>query len=450
MNTACALLPRWIVPVVPEGRVLEGQALVIEGDQIAAIMPVENLDQQFPGIERQTLPEHVLMPGLINMHTHSAMSLLRGVADDLPLMRWLEDHIWPVEQALMGPDFVRAGTELAMAEMLRGGTTCFNDNYFFPDATAEAAVNVGMRATVGMPMIHFPTAWAKSEDEYFERGLAVYEQFKNEALIGISFVPHAPYSVSDSAFERMRELAEQLDLRIHLHLLEAQGEIEASMAEYGLHPLDRLDQLGILNARLQAVHMTQINDDDIARLAENGVHILHCPDSNLKLASGICPVAKLDAAGVNVCIGTDGAASNNDLDLFGEMRLAAMLAKGVSVDPEAVPAARALSMATIHGARALGMQDQIGSLEVGKQADLCAIRLDEFETQPVHDVISQIVYATPRSQVSDVWVAGQPLLRERRLSIIDESQLMQQTRDWGERIQSIQQPSNQTQQQAQQ
>ncbi|MEM7053847.1 MAG: TRZ/ATZ family hydrolase [Pseudomonadota bacterium] len=432
-----ALLPRWIVPVVPEGRVLEQHALVIETDRIAAILPIEELTAQFPGIEQQSLPEHVLIPGLINMHTHSAMSLLRGVADDLPLMRWLEDHIWPVEQALMGPDYVKAGTELAMAEMLRGGTTCFNDNYFFPDATAEAAIAAGMRAAVGMPMIHFPTAWAKTEEQYFERGLAVYERFKNESLIGISFVPHAPYSVSDSAFTRMRQLAEQLDLCIHLHLLEAQGEVEASMAEYGLHPLDRLDKLGILNSRLQAVHMTQINDDDIARLAERGVHVLHCPDSNLKLASGICPVAKLDAAGVNVCVATDSAASNNDLDLIGEMRLAAMLAKGVSGNPEAVPAARALSMATIHGARALRMEDRIGSLEAGKQADLCAVRLDTIETQPVHDVISQIVYATPRSQVSDVWVAGRQLLRARELTTINETQLLEQSRDWGKRIQAI-------------
>lgn len=432
-----ALIPRWIVPVVPEGRVLEHQALVIEGDRIVAMLDRLELEQQFPGIEQQHLPEHVLMPGLINMHTHSAMSLLRGVADDLPLMRWLEDHIWPVEQQLMGPDYVRAGTRLSMAEMLRGGTTCFNDNYFFPDTTAEAAIEAGMRAVVGMPMIHFPTVWAQTEDEYFERGLKVFDRFRDEPLIGVSFVPHAPYSVSDAAFTRMRKLADQLDTVIHLHLLEAAGEIESSMAEYGMHPLDRLESLGLLNSRLLAVHMTQINSADIERLARNGVHVLHCPDSNLKLASGICPLAELDAAGVNACIATDGAASNNDLDMFAEMRLAAILAKGFSGDPEAVPAARALSMATIHGARALGLEDQIGSIEIGKQADLTAIRMDAIETQPVHDVISQLVYATPRNQVSDVWVAGRQLLRERELTTLDEHEILHETEGWYERIQII-------------
>lgn len=437
-----ALLPRWLVPVVPEGQVLQDYAVVLNEDRIEAVLPCAQLQADYPDVERRVLDQHVLIPGLINMHTHSAMSLLRGVADDLPLMRWLEDHIWPVEQQLMGPDYVRAGTELAMAEMLRGGTTCFNDNYFFPDTTAEAAIKVGMRAVVGMPVIHFPTAWAQTEDEYFSRGLEVHDRFKDHPLIGISFVPHAPYSVSDSAFKRMRVLADQLDLTIHLHLLEAAGEIESSMQQHGKHPLDRLESLGLLNQRLLAVHMTQINTRDVARLARNGVHILHCPDSNLKLASGISPVAALDAAGVNVCIGTDSAASNNDLDMMGEMRLAAMLAKGASGDPEAVPAARALSMATIHGARALDMDNTLGSIEAGKQADLAAIRMDQIETQPLHDVISQLVYATPRSQVSDVWVAGQQLLDQRQLTTLDESLLMKQTQRWAGRIHAIDAAAN--------
>lgn len=429
-----ALLPEWVVPVVPEGRVLTDTAVVVEDDRIVALVPVGSLADAHPDAERVELPGRALMPGLVNMHTHSAMALLRGLADDLPLMRWLEDHIWPAEGRLMGPEFVRAGTELAMAEMLRGGTTCFNDNYFFPDVTADAAVRTGMRAVIGMPVIRFPTAWAQSEDEYFRRGLEVHDRFKDEPLIGLSFVPHAPYSVDDSAFERIRTLAEQLDIVVHLHLLEAAGEIEGSMEAHGMHPLDRLEKLGLLGPRLLAVHMTQLNSTDVARLARAGVHVVHCPDSNLKLASGICPVAELDAAGVNVCIGTDGAASNNDLDLLAEMRMAALLAKGTSGNPEAVPAARALSMATIHGARALGMEDRIGSIEAGKQADLAAIRLDCIETEPVHHVISQLVYAAPRSQFTDVWVAGRRLMKDRTLTTLDEDALMAQTRAWRQRI----------------
>ncbi|NKI36018.1 TRZ/ATZ family hydrolase [Wenzhouxiangella sp. XN79A] len=432
-----ALLPEWVVPVVPEGRVLTGTAVVLDGERIEALVPIAELDAACPDAERIDLPGRALMPGLVNMHTHSAMALLRGLADDLPLMRWLEDHIWPAEGRLMGPDYVRAGTELAIAEMLRGGTTTFNDNYFFPDVTAEVAVRVGMRAVVGMPVIRFPTAWAQTEDEYFRRGLEVHERFQGEPLVGVTFVPHAPYSVDDSAFERIRTLAEELDLVVHLHLLEAAGEIESSRREHGMHPLDRLEKLGLLGPRLLAVHMTQLSAADILRLARAGVHVVHCPDSNLKLASGICPVAELDAAGVNVCIGTDGAASNNDLDLLAETRLAALLAKGRSGNPEAVPAARALSMATLHGARALGMEDRIGSIEAGKQADLAAIRLDCIETEPVHHVISQLVYAAPRCQFTDVWVAGRRLLNDRSLTTLDEAALLTQTRNWRQRIATL-------------
>ncbi|MDT8409360.1 MAG: TRZ/ATZ family hydrolase [Wenzhouxiangellaceae bacterium] len=429
-----ALKPRWVVPVVPEGRVLEKAAVVIGGGEIRAIIGVDSLEARFPSAQHVELPEHALIPGLINAHTHSAMVLLRGLADDMPLMAWLQEHIWPAEQKIMGPDYVRTGTRVAMAEMLRGGTTCFNDNYFFPDITAEAAVAAGMRAVVGMPVIGFPTPWASTEDEYFHRGLQVHSRFVDEPLIGISFVPHAPYSVPDSAFRRIRLLAEELDIKVHLHLLEAVGEIETSMDEYGMHPLDRLDNLGLLGPRLQAVHMTQVRHSEVDRLARAGVHVLHCPDSNLKLANGLCPVTRLDGAGVNVCIGTDGAASNNDLDMFGEMRQAALLAKMNSANPEAIPAARALSMATLHGARALGMEDMIGSIETGKQADLVAIRMDSIETQPMHDVISQIVYAAPRCQVSDVWVAGRQLLAGRELTTLDADELLEQCRHWQRRI----------------
>ena len=432
-----ALLPEWIVPVHPGREVLTHHALIMHGETISAIIPKEKLDQAFPEAEKIDLPGRVLMPGLINAHAHSAMTLLRGLADDLPLMRWLEDHIWPAEQQCVGPDYVRVGTELAIAEMALGGTTCFNDNYFFPDVAAKTAIRAGMRAVVGIPMISVPTAWATSEDEYFSRGLAVHQDLIDEPLVSTAFAPHAPYTVSDSAFSRIRELAEELDIPVHLHLLEAATEIESSQQQYRCHPIDRLEKLGLFNDRLLAVHMTQLTQRDMDRVARAGVHVLHCPASNLKLASGICPVAELVERGVNLCIGTDGAASNNTLDMFAEMRLAALLAKGYSGNPEVVPAHQALEMVTINAARALGMEEQIGSLEAGKQADVIAVDLDQIETLPVHHVVSQLVYATGRHQVSDVWVNGRALVRDRKLQTLDETRIRSESAVWQRRIAAI-------------
>ena len=434
-----ALVPEWIVPVCPENLVLEQHAVVLDNDRIAAIVPSADLEQSHPGIDIEHLPGCALMPGLVNAHTHAAMVLMRGMADDLPLMRWLEDHIWPAEQQWVGPDYVRAGSELAIAEMLAGGTTCFNDNYFFPDVTAATAARAGIRAVIGIPIISLPTGWAQTEDEYFRRGLEVHQALRSEPLVSTAFAPHAPYTVSDQAFERMRDLAEEMDVPIHLHLLETAGEIDGSKASHGHHPLDRLDALGILGPRLLAVHMTQLSQADMDRVARAGVHVLHCPASNLKLASGICPVAELDARGVNIGIGTDGAASNNTLDMFAEMRLAALLAKGASGNPEAIPAARALSMATINGARALGLDDRVGSIEAGKQADLVAVQLDRTETRPVHHVVSQLVYACGRHQVDKVWVAGQPVFEAGRPCRLDPDSIARQSRQWLRKLQSTEQ-----------
>ena len=429
-----AILPRWLVPVHPEGAVLENHAVIVADGRIQAIVSAAELSQRFPEAEQIELPQHVLMPGLVNAHTHNAMSLMRGLADDLPLMTWLQDHIWPAEQKWVGVDFVRAGSELAVAEMLLGGTTCFNDNYFFPDITAEVAIGAGMRGVIGLPVISVPTAWAKTEQECFERGLEVRQALMGEELVTTAFAPHAPYTVTDEAFSRMRDLAEEMDIPIHLHLLEASGEIEGSLEMHGKTPLGRLEGLGLLGSRLLAVHMTQLDDDDVRRVANAGVHVLHCPASNLKLASGICPVAALDAAGVNVAIGTDGAASNNTLDMFAETRLAALLAKGSSGNPEAIPAARALSMATINGARALRLDDRIGTVEVGKAADLVAVALDHTGSLPIHNVISQLVYAAGRDQVSDVWVAGRRVVRQRRLETLDAGAVQRVAQVWAQRL----------------
>jgi 5-methylthioadenosine/S-adenosylhomocysteine deaminase len=426
--------PRWLVPVEPHGVVLENHAVAIDGDRIVAVLQVAEARAHYAPRERVELAEHALIPGLINAHTHNPMTLMRGLADDLPLMRWLQEHIWPVEARFMGSEFVRDGVELGVAEMLRGGTTCCNENYFFPDVQAATYRQLGFRAMVGLPIIEFPTAWAQTRDEYFEKGLAVHDEFKGEALLGTSLAPHAPYTVADASFERIRILSDQLDLPVHLHLHETAQEVEDSKREHGARPFARMQALGLVNDHLIAVHMTQLTDAEIAACAEAGVSVVHCAESNLKLASGFCPTEKLRRAGVNLALGTDGAASNNDLDMVGERRSAALLAKAVANDASALDAASALRAATLNGAKALGWNERIGSIEPGKQADLTAIRLDDIETQPLYHVISQLVYAAGRHQVSDVWIAGQRKLRDRVLVDLDVGGLRVKTQRWRERI----------------
>jgi 5-methylthioadenosine/S-adenosylhomocysteine deaminase len=425
---------RWVVPVEPHAVVLEDHTVVVDKDRIVALLPTAQARTAYAPRERTELGEHVLIPGLINTHTHNPMTLLRGLADDLPLMVWLQQHIWPAEAKVIGPEFVRDGVELAVAEMLRGGTTCANENYFFPDAIGATYRRMGFRATVGLPIIEFPTAWAKSQDDYFERAGEVHDSFRGDSLISTAFAPHAPYTVSDASFERIRVLSDQLDIPVHLHTHETAHEVEDEKKKTGLRPFQRLQKLGIVNDRLIAVHFTQITDAEIAACAEAGVSVVHCPESNLKLASGFCPVEKLRLAGVNVAIGTDGCASNNDLDMFGEMRTAAMLAKAVADDASAFDAAYTLRAATLNAAKAMGLDAQIGSIEPGKQADLTAVRLSDLETQPMYHVASQLIYATGRHQVSDVWIAGQRKLRQRELVDVDVEGILAKTRAWRERI----------------
>ncbi len=425
---------RWVVPVEPDGVVLDDHAVAIDADRIVAVLPIADARARYAPREHVRLPEHALLPGLVNAHAHNPMSLMRGLADDLPLMRWLTEHIWPAEAKHMGPEFVRDGIELAVAEMLRGGTTCCNENYFFPDVQAATYRRLGFRAMVGLPVIEFPSGWAATRDEYFDKGLAVHDEFKDEPLLGTSFAPHAPYTVADESFERIRMLSDQLDLPVHLHLHETAHEVDEARRERGARPFARMQALGLVNDHLIAVHMTQLTDGEIAACAEAGVSVVHCPESNLKLASGFCPLAKLQRAGVNLALGTDGAASNNDLDMFGEMHTAALLAKAVIGDASALDAASALRMATLGGATAMGWSERIGSIEVGKQADLVAVRLDDLETQPLYDVISQLVYAAGRHQVSDVWIAGRRKLRERVLLDLDVGELRAKAQRWRERI----------------
>ncbi|CAM0998227.1 TRZ/ATZ family hydrolase [Rhodanobacter sp. Root179] len=427
---------RWVVPVEPHAVVLEDHAVAVDGDRIVALLPIADARAAYAPRERVELGEHALIPGLVNSHTHNPMTLLRGLADDLPLMVWLQQHIWPAEAKVIGPEFVRDGVELAVAEMLRGGTTCANENYFFPDVIGATYRNLGFRAVVGLPVIEFPTAWAKTQDEYFERAGEVHDSFLGDSLLTTAFVPHAPYTVSDESFERIRVLADQLDIPVHLHTHETAQEVEDEKAKSGLRPFQRLQKLGLVNDRLVAVHMTQLTEGEIAACAAAGVSVVHCPESNLKLASGFCPAEKLRAAGVNVAIGTDGCASNNDLDMFGEMRTAALLAKAVAGDAAAFDAAFALRAATLNGAKAIGLEAKIGSIEVGKQADFAAVRLSDLETQPMFHVISQLVYATGRHQVSDVWIAGVRKLAARELVDMDTGAILARTRAWRERIAS--------------
>jgi 5-methylthioadenosine/S-adenosylhomocysteine deaminase len=381
------------------------------------------------------------MPGLVNCHGHAAMSLLRGFADDQPLMPWLEQHIWPAEAANVGADFVRDGTELAIAEMVRSGTTTFTDMYFFPDECAAAAERLGMRCQIAFPVLDFPSAWAQNGDEYISKGLALRDDFKHSELVTVGFGPHAPYTVSDANLARVATFAAELDMLVKIHLHETQGEVLLAVEQNGERPIDTLNRLGLLGPRTLCVHMTDAGDQDMALLAQSGAHVVHCPQSNMKLASGTCPVVKLTEKGINVALGTDGAASNNDLNMFGEMQTAALLAKLHSEDATALPASEALAMATINGARALGMEAHIGSLEVGKQADLIAVDLTGPETQPLYNPLSQLVYACNGSQVSHSWIAGQAVLEEKQLTRVDLKSLGGRIKTWQIRINQTEQAS---------
>lgn len=424
----------WVIPVEPHGVALESHAVAVDDGRILAVLPIAEARARYAPRQRVELPDSALLPGFVNAHTHNPMTLLRGVADDLPLMQWLTGHIWPIEAAVLGPRFCADGAELAVVEMLRGGTTCCNENYFFPDAIGAVYARLGFRCRLGLPVIEFPTPWARTRDEYFDKAQEVHDGFIGHARVSTAFAPHAPYTVSDAGFERIRMLSDQLDLPVHCHVHETAQEVADSLAEHGQRPLARLQRLGLVNRHLIAVHMTQLTEAEIALCAEQGVSVVHCPESNLKLASGFSPVEALRRAGVNLALGTDGCASNNDLDMIGEMRTAALLAKAVAQDAAALDAASVLRMATLDAARALDLDTRIGSIEPGKQADLAAIRLDDPETQPLYDPIAQVVYAAGRHQVHWVWIDGEARLRERGLVGMDVAGVLARAREWRERI----------------
>ena len=430
----CLIDARWVVPVEPEGLVLSNHSVAVRDGLITAVLPTPEAAAKFSPREHVQLPAHALIPGLVNLHGHAAMTLMRGLADDLPLMQWLEKHIWPAEARHVSRDFVYDGSLLACAEMLLGGITTFNDMYFFPEATAQAAIASGMRAAIGIIAIEFPTAYATDPDDYIQKGLAARDALKNEKRLSFCMAPHAPYTVSDQTFERMLVMAEELDLPIHTHLHETRDEIEGSLKAHGKRPLERLHALGLVGPRLIAVHGVHLDKAEIELLARSGASLAHCPSSNLKLASGLPPIAGMLEQGLNIGLGTDSAASNNRLDLFQEMRLAALLAKGVSGNADTLPAAKALTAATLGGAKALGLESRLGSLLPGKAADFCAVNFDHAGLQPCYDPVSHLVYAAGREHVSHVWVGGTCLVREGRLVSLNEYNLYSRIRLWHNKL----------------
>jgi len=425
---------RWIVPVEPARTVLASHALVVSDERIVAVLPVTEAVARYSSYDRIDLADHVLIPGLVNLHTHAAMTLMRGMADDLTLMDWLKQHIWPAEMRHVCEDFVRDGAQLACAEMLLGGVTCFSDMYFYPQATAAAAITAGMRAAIGLIVIEFPSPYASDAQDYLSKGLALRDTLRGEPLLSFCLAPHAPYTVSDQTLRRVVTYASELDIPIHTHVHETTAEIAQSIEQHGMRPLSRLEGLGLLGPSLIAVHAVHLQAAEIDLLAHHGCHVAHCPSSNLKLASGFAPVRSLINAGVNVGIGSDGAASNNRLDMFSEMRLAALLAKAVSNDATAVPAWEALEMATLRPARALGLESTIGSLATGKFADLVAVRLADVHTSPCYDPVSQLVYAAGREDVSRVWVNGRLVVDNRNLTTLNADAIMARAAFWRNRM----------------
>ena len=421
---------KWVLPIVPFGHIYEDCSIAVDQGLIVAIVPQAEAGKRFAATEVVNCNEHVALPGLINAHGHSGMSLMRGYADDLPLEQWLQDYIWPAEARWINDEFVHDGCQLALTEMIRAGTTCFADMYFYPDVVAAAAQQTGMRSQINSPILDFPTVWAQNADEYISKALVVHDDFRSSDLVTVGFGPHAPYTVSDAPLKRIAVLAEELQAPIHIHLHETATEVRQSLEQHGRRPIQRIHELGILSPLTQCVHMTQVNADDIKLLHQCGAHVIHCPESNLKLASGFCPVHDLLQAGVNVALGTDSAASNNDLDILGEIHTAALLAKGVAGNAGAVNAHQALRMATLNAAIAMGKEQTIGSLEPGKAADITAIKLDGPNSSPLYNVASHLVYSHNSHRVSDVWVNGKALLRNRQLTTLNEVEILERARYW--------------------
>ena len=436
-NVSAIISASWIFTSGPEDQLLSDYAVVIENDKIIDLVSQKKVFDEYEANNNYQLNNHILIPGLINAHTHSAMSLFKGFADDLPLQDWLNNHIWPAEKEFVNSSFVKDGSILALSEMIKSGVTTFNDMYFFPDATAEAAKELEVRGNIGLVVLDFPTNYATDPEDYLVKGFEFRDKWRNEELITTSIAPHAPYSVSDEAFSLINTYSEELGITIHTHLPETQWEIEDSIDKYGITPIQRLNNLGIIGPSLVAAHCVHLNDQDMAILAKNKVNIVHNPSSNMKLGSGIADVAKMLKQNLNVSLGTDSSASNNRLDIMEEMRLAALISKGSSMLPESIPAKEAIKMATINGAKALGLDSEIGSIEKNKKADLVAIDLSAIENQPLYNPISTLVYSSSRTDVSYVWIDGKIKLKDKKLVNIDEERIIQMAKKWQRKLKKI-------------
>ncbi len=426
---------RYVITVDGSGRVIENGAVAVRGRDIAAVGTKAEIDRRFQARQRLDRPDSIIAPGLINTHTHAAMSLFRGVADDLRLDEWLEKFIFPAEAKNVSADFVRWGTRLACLEMLLSGTTTYTDMYYFEEVVAEATKEAGMRGVLGETVIGFPVADNKTPADALKYTESYFKRLAGDDLIVPAVAPHALYTNSDETLKAARALANKYKMPLLIHLSETKKENDDIQAKRGMSPARVLDSLGIFSGRTVAAHAVWTDDADLKILKSRGVGVAHCPSSNMKLSSGAAPVAKMLALDIAVGLGPDGpAGSNNDFNLFEEMDLAAKLQKLLTMDPRALPAAQALEMATIRGARALGLDRMIGSLEAGKRADMIVVRTDRPHAVPLYGAVSQLVYALKGSDVRDVMVNGKPLVRDGQALTLDAKRIMAKAAEYGEKV----------------
>jgi 5-methylthioadenosine/S-adenosylhomocysteine deaminase len=426
---------RYVITEDPQHRVIENGAVAIRADRILAVGTRAEIDSRYQPKQRLDRPDAILAPGLVNTHTHVPMSLFRGIADDLRLQDWLEKYIFPAEAKNVSPDFVRWGTRLGCLEMLLGGTTTFNDMYYFEDVVAEAAKEAGMRGVLGETIIGFPVADAKTPAESLAFTEKYINRFRNDPLIVPAVAPHAIYTNSDETLKASRALANKYNVPIHIHVSETKKENDDALAQRHMTPTKVLDTLGVLNGRTIAAHGVWLNESDLAILKQRGTGVAHCPSSNMKLASGVAPVVRMLELDLAVGLGPDGpAGSNNDFNLFEEMDLAAKLQKVTTMNPQALPATAALEMATIRGARALGLEKEIGSLEPGKRADLIMVRIDRPNAVPLYDAVSQMVYALKADDVRDVMVNGKPVVRDAKILTLNQPLILQKAAEYRDKI----------------
>lgn len=434
ISADCIVRAEYVLPIDSDFTVISDGAVVINEGKIAAVGTYDEIGR---GYESGTIlggKGRVVIPGLINTHTHAAMVYFRGLEDDLPLKDWLEKHIWPAESKWLSPEFVSDAVELACLEMLKAGITTYNDMYFFGDAASDASKKIGMRAVIGAGVLDFPSSAARTVDEYFDRAESFINRWKGDDLITPCIAPHSPYTCGLETLKRVRKLANTYDIPVHTHLSETEWEFNETKTRYGKTPVRYLDSIDFFGGTVLAAHCIWLEDDDIRILARRGVGVSHCVESNLKLASGIAPVMKMLDAGIKVTFGTDGAASNNDLNILSEMSTAAKLHKAVTGDPTVLDSRKALLMATSWGADVLGLGKITGSIEKGRVADLVIIDIEKPHLTPMYDIYSHIVYALRASDVETVIVGGKVAVSQGKLHGGYETEIMAKARTWSDRI----------------